>query len=157
MLSSMVYHLKTWGFHSLVLYQPVISTQIVGDSKNSFFKCLLVRKTRWSDLKVTQRGIMLKSHLLGVTMTINADSVAIIIATDLCGRISIPLPLKPNCCYGYHLLIMDSPPFVLLHIAMSELKSHVFGSALLNVDHIPVSSVQSWESGILASAWVGSM
>lgn len=37
---------------------------------------------------------------------------------------------------------MDSPPFVLLHIAMSELKSHVVGSALLNVGHIPVSSVQ---------------
>lgn len=37
---------------------------------------------------------------------------------------------------------MDSPPFVLLHIAMSALKSHVVGSALLNVGHIPVSSVQ---------------
>ena len=37
---------------------------------------------------------------------------------------------------------MDSPPFVLLHTAMSELKSHVVGSALLNVGHIPVSLVQ---------------
>lgn len=52
------------------------------------------------------------------------------------------IALKPRCCYGYHLPQMDSPPFVLLHIAMSELKSHVVGSALLNVGHIPVSSVQ---------------
>ena len=85
---------------------------------------------------------MLISHLLGLPAAVDADPSAIIIAADLGGRISTPLPWNRHAS-----MATVFPKWILLGfcffiLPMSELKSHVVESEWQNLGHIPVPWVQ---------------